>query len=684
MLQQLPAVLIVGVVVAVLAAVQRRHSTSRMRWWLLAWGMLFLHFLAHFALQAQFQSAALMRAAGIVDRGAQVLAAVAFLVSVSSVWDLPGRRIILAALLGLPSFVYAALWVWPVQAAWPYAAAVLVLLIGGVAWMLPLARTRQSHIAPLTALLIAAGCWSLYSIWHNDFRFGLLAILFSIFIATGVLLLRVYRRWTPGVLTTAVGFFAWAGIYIFAAAWQETLAAIGANHEIWNVPRYVVGLGMIVMMLEEISSAEQQAREREHILNLQLERFGEVTSRLLSLGDIKPLCGQIASVITETTNFRRVVILLADEHRSLYVAGHSGMPPQHLRLIEQSVGKLSDTTVESMCARGHKIGNNSFICRREQLEPVTTFTKPPQYMQKVQGPEWREGDEVLVPLRSPRGAFMGCISLDEPKEVARLNRQEMSKIELLAADIAVAMENAALQKQLLRTEKLAGLGQLVAGVAHELNNPLTAVLGYAEVLHDTATDERARRDLTIIQRESMRMKRIIEDLLRFARHNKPERTSVHLEPVLREVLRLCQYEINERKADVAVELPPELPPVAIDENQMKQVFFNLLKNALDAVDGSIRREVRVDAFAQSERVHVRFIDSGRGFADIDRVFDPFYTTKSVGKGTGLGLSVCYGILKEYGGDIEVRNLEQGGACVTIELPLAGVADPTPSKAGVSS
>jgi len=220
---------------------------------------------------------------------------------------------------------------------------------------------------------------------------------------------------------------------------------------------------------------------------------------------------------------------------------------------------------------------------------------------------------------------------------------------MLGGDLAVTIDNAGLHRQLVRSEKLAAIGQLVAGVAHELNNPLASIVGYSELLGDEITDAPARQKLEKLGREAQRMRRIIENLLRFARQNSLEKKSANLEVLVQEVLALREYHIRNNDVDVQLQIEPELPPVALDEDQFKQILLNLLNNSIDAMEYLAPKRLRIEALRHGERIVVRFEDTGSGFADVNRAFDPFYTTKPVGKGTGLGLSICYGIVKENPG-----------------------------------
>jgi signal transduction histidine kinase len=286
---------------------------------------------------------------------------------------------------------------------------------------------------------------------------------------------------------------------------------------------------------------------------------------------------------------------------------------------------------------------------------------------------WENGSVVIVPLLTGRGVYVGCLGMDDPRDVAHVTAEEMSQIELLAGDLAVTLDNAALHRQLVRSEKLAAIGQLVAGVAHELNNPLTSIVGYSELLTDEIREGSPRQKIEKMLREAQRMKRIIENLLRFGRQNTLEKKSANLEMLLQDVLTLQEYQIRQHKLDVRVEIESDLPQVALDEDQFKQILFNLLNNSIDALQEMRKRRITITATRRDDRVVLAFDDNGQGFTDINRVFDPFYTTKAIGKGTGLGLSICYGIVKEHGGEIHAMNLDPHGARILLELPVSGGA-----------
>jgi PAS domain S-box-containing protein len=242
------------------------------------------------------------------------------------------------------------------------------------------------------------------------------------------------------------------------------------------------------------------------------------------------------------------------------------------------------------------------------------------------------------------------------------------------------------QEQLLHSEKLAAVGQLISGVAHELNNPLTAILGYSQLLASSGeVGPRALSYSEKLYKQAQRTHRIVQNLLSFSRQHKPERALVRLNAVLEDTLALRDYDLRMNNIRVHLELATDLPEVPADPHQLQQVFLNLINNAVDAIlEASPEGDIWVQTGSDADLLFVELTDSGPGVKDPSRVFDPFYTTKPVGKGTGLGLSICYGIITEHGGRILVKNTPPRGANFRIELPqqsksaaqLQGAAAPT--------
>jgi PAS domain S-box-containing protein len=252
-------------------------------------------------------------------------------------------------------------------------------------------------------------------------------------------------------------------------------------------------------------------------------------------------------------------------------------------------------------------------------------------------------------------------------------RDEQGDLTSIVAVMTDITDAAMLQAKLMHAEKMAAVGQLVSGVAHEVNNPLTAILGFADLLMENPEiPDSARKDLRVILQEAQRTKQIVQNLLSFARQMPPQRKPVQLNAILLRTVQLRAYDLNSHGIEVVERLSENLPDVIGDSLQLQQVFLNILNNAYDAVRETERSaRIEIVSTLTANFVEVAFRDNGNGVVSPERIFDPFFTTKEVGKGTGLGLSICYGIVREHGGEILCQNnTGSPGATFIVRLPLA--------------
>jgi PAS domain S-box-containing protein len=234
-----------------------------------------------------------------------------------------------------------------------------------------------------------------------------------------------------------------------------------------------------------------------------------------------------------------------------------------------------------------------------------------------------------------------------------------------------------MEQQLIQTERLAAMGQMIAGVAHELNNPLTAVLGVTELLRDSQVDSGMRRQLELAHRQARRAAQIVQSLLSFSRPPQPRKSCVHLSDLIQRSLQLHEHSLRTNRIVVDFVPKPGLPAVLGDASQLTQVFLNLIANAEQAIrefrdHGTLR--IRIGNLG--DRVLATFQDDGIGIRReiLPKLFDPFFTTKRPGRGTGLGLSICLAILREHNGQIEAQPLADGGSVFTVSLPIAQGTD----------
>jgi two-component system, NtrC family, sensor kinase len=293
------------------------------------------------------------------------------------------------------------------------------------------------------------------------------------------------------------------------------------------------------------------------------------------------------------------------------------------------------------------------------------------------------GLPALGPPGEAPGPSLPRVAVAFERTVAALADERARVAEKVAALERANRELSAARESLVRSEKLATVGRLAGGVAHEVGNPLGAIAGYAELararLEAGAPAAELADLLSRVSAEAARIDAIIRDLLDFARPADLVLAPVSLSGVVEGAVRLARVQARFRAVEVAVDLPGDLPPVRADERRIGQVFLNLLMNAGDAMEGA--GAVRITARAEGEHVRVEVADRGPGIRPehLPRLFDPFFTTKAPGKGTGLGLAVSHAIVESLGGEIAARNGPAGGAIFSLRLrawpPERAAGDP---------
>lgn len=233
-------------------------------------------------------------------------------------------------------------------------------------------------------------------------------------------------------------------------------------------------------------------------------------------------------------------------------------------------------------------------------------------------------------------------------------------------------ERKMLERKLLQTEKLASMGTFVSGIAHELNNRLLPVLVYSELLQESPISENELKLIKTINRSATGAKHIVESLLRFSRQEKPRKNYVNLNTVLKSVVNILHYRISSMGVSLKMALDDNLPMTYADDRQVEQVFVNIINNACDAFEEEVGEgnEIEIRSYCQDTDVYFEILNNGPAIPEdrLEKIFDPFYTSKDVGKGTGLGLSLCYGIVHEHSGDITVES-EMGKTVFTIRIPV---------------
>ncbi|SFS07819.1 Histidine kinase-, DNA gyrase B-, and HSP90-like ATPase [Granulicella pectinivorans] len=461
--------------------------------------------------------------------------------------------------------------------------------------------------------------------------------------------------------------------------------------------------GMLAAVWALLRRQRQQARAArlERAQWEEQEAYARLDVALGPGGDTRPLARRVCRAVIEASRFRRIAMLVRDAEGKLFVAGSSGMDDLTVgalqtwgvSVIRQERGLGPAGPVKALARE--KIGAGSFvmpIASPDAFESVGFVSTGP-----LAETDCRQ--VIVTMLRGAGGAVLGALVVGLAADRAEKDPIAMAPLESLAVKLARTIENASLAERLLRSEKLAGLGQLAGGVAHELNNPLTAVLGFAELILQSSEDARVREDADTIIREALRMKETVESLLNFWRPVTLLDEPVAIEALLDEVARACAGKLSERGVRLVVETGEAMPSVRGNRDRLRQILEHLLNNAAQAIaagrerrrsgdgpragtpemrgtslprgadEGDLSPTIRITVSHDGQTMHLIVSDTGPGFREPARAFDPFYTTRQPGEGAGLGLSICYGIVREHGGEISAFNLHPHGAAVVVELPV---------------
>lgn len=485
----------------------------------------------------------------------------------------------------------------------------------------------------------------------------------------------------------------------------------------WVLAGMISVLGGLAWHMRRQTRLQAAERWRERRIRKELEAYAELDpsiaqglhSGMDAMEAARALAKRVCRTIAEKSSFMRVAMLLRNPEGRFVCVGSVGTDDLTVaalhawgeRLVADEASGLSIPTAAAPgMVMGLRGGMKSFAIPLGEWNKFDREVGTWALSGKKERRKWRRA--VLAPIRTGNrhgsshrlvGVIAICADGDRfdgagadgyeawvapHSALGGGLARAMGPIETLASRVATAMENEQLAERLLKTEKLAGLGQLAGGVAHALNNPLTAVLGFAELIVETSSDVRVRQDAGTILTEAKKMKDTVQRLVEFWRPVTVVDEAVDVATILESLRAACGVKLKERGVKLEVAGALTVPMVRGSRDRLRQVFEHLLNNAAQAIATAREREtdeahaIRVTVSHDLETLHVIVSDTGPGFREPGRVFDPFYTTKGPEQGAGLGLSICYGIVREHGGEISAFNLHPHGAAVVVELPVRRV------------
>jgi len=443
---------------------------------------------------------------------------------------------------------------------------------------------------------------------------------------------------------------------------------------------------LIVVIASHLASLADYTRLREEAEGRarNLGVIHEVVQQVVGLTDPLEVAELTADLLARYFSYELTGVFVADVDGNLTIGGFGGSSQN---VVKRAMKSVEYPLIGGITGHVFETGQGVLVNDVLQDERYTP----------IRG--WQAGSEMCVPIRDAN-KVLGIIDVESSSRNA-FTHNDYIALEALAGILATVITsadqyqrlqemiyqlretemelNARMEAQrlaenrLVQAAKLAAVGEMAAGIAHELNNPLTSVTGFAElVMDDMPEDSPSRPDLDLVIREARRARDVVRRLLDFARQSESARANASLNKVVEDVVTLTRHLIHTNGVELKLDLQEDLPWVSMDENQMKQVLLNLVHNALQAMPNGGQMEIKTAASQKvgREGVVVLVRDNGVGIQPEDqvRIFEPFFTTKADHGGTGLGLSVTYGIVSDHGGEIEMVSQLGSGSTFTVWLP----------------
>jgi signal transduction histidine kinase len=556
------------------------------------------------------------------------------------------------------------------------------LIVGGF-WGVAKGSIPVSIGGPASGLL---GCLGLWVCLVQGGRWPLLYVECAIRVITALLLVYVFRRPTPGVILSVLGFVGWS------LAILAIFPAIGANHTVILamvrcivLAKVVAAVGMILLALEDQLAINQATQERERSARHEVEAYTRLILSRRRVQDFDCQGEEICQTVVQNSRFAKAALLLesAGQYR---LAGSAGFDAATAKALGSVASRIP-------MARFLEPGSTPPVVEHTQtvMLDFTPWLIPGDDLKRlrftgslavpINSRLGTEGVLLLAGMRNPPGSIPGPFQ-------NQLHPDDLLPVETLTARLQAARSQTMMLEKLIDSEKFAGVGQLAANVAEQLNNPLTVVLGYASLLDEgTSIETSDRKAVEAILAEARRMKSTLDSLARVSRHQSDQLTVVSVAELLADMEELHRPEFLQRSIDFRLSIAPALPMVLCQAQHLRHAVLHCLQFAIEAVDGRSSAQglipaippaeidadpktIRLEATSEGNVVQILVAHSGPGFLQPDRAFDPYASAQPNGETAGLGLSLCATILRDHNGRASAVNLEPRGAAIILELQAA--------------
>jgi signal transduction histidine kinase len=688
---QVPALILTLLLLPAFGYMYLRFRDTRTLLWFLGFLFATLRMLQHYNLVSWYLSNGRHPWLATAGQTSALISAALFLASLSPLRFRIGRFNVLYVIpFAIPIVIYSILlngvfrgiqpagWLFLV-----FPALAAVSLIVACLWCAAKGSIRVWVGIPVSIVLGSLGLWICFAIGGG---WPLIFVECAIHFMTALLLLFVFRRISAGVLLSVLGFLAWSLSIL------EVFPALGSNPALdLNLVRVIIfskvvaAMGMILLALEDQLAINQAAQLRERRARQELEAYTHLILSRRRVEDFDRQGEEICQTVVHNSRFAKAALLLESQgqFRLAGSAGFDGAVAKALASLAPripTVGFLEPGSAPPVVEHTQTVAVDftPWLIPGDDLKRLR-FTGA--LAVPIAGRLGADGVLLLAGMRNPRAAIRGPLQ-------NQLHADDLLPVEVLTARLQAARSQTMMLEKLIDSEKFAGVGQLAANVAEQLNNPLTVVLGYASLLDEgTSLETTDRKAVEAILVEARRMKSTLDSLARVARHRSDQLTAVSVAELLADMEELHRPEFLQRSIDFRLSIAPALPMVLCHAQHLRHAVLHCLQFAIEAVDGSHSiqgpipalppaapgadpKTIRLEATSEGNLVQILVAHSGPGFLQPDRAFDPYASAQPNGETAGLGLSLCATILRDHNGRASAVNLEPRGAAIILELQAA--------------